>query len=64
MRLQTERAFAARPLRLPVLQSSNVHLETMLGCDEMIDYTDYLGAPQDPYIMGDVHIMTEHRLGM
>ena len=44
MRLATEKAMFSRPHRLPGLQSSNISLETVMGTDSTIDFTDFLNG--------------------
>ena len=44
MRLASEKAMLSRPHRLPGLQSSNISLETVMGTDTTIDFTDYLNG--------------------
>lgn len=44
MRLASERAMLSRPHRLPGLQSSNISLDTIMGTDSMIDFTDFLNG--------------------
>ena len=44
MRLASERAMFSRPHRLPGLQSSNISLDTVMGTDSMIDFTDFLNG--------------------
>lgn len=42
MRLATEREFFSRNRRLPGLESSKIALQTLVGTDETIEFSDYL----------------------
>lgn len=44
MRLASEREIFSRSHRLPGLQSSTTSLETLMGTDSKIDFTDYLNG--------------------
>merc|ERR1719231_954620 len=47
MQIRMELDILSQVQRLPGLPSSRLGLETILGRDEMIDYEDFLGAPND-----------------
>eukprot|EP00123_Amoebidium_parasiticum_P019299 comp24482_c0_seq1/m.46731 comp24482_c0_seq1/g.46731 ORF comp24482_c0_seq1/g.46731 comp24482_c0_seq1/m.46731 type:complete len:141 (-) comp24482_c0_seq1:53-475(-) len=64
MRVRMERSLVAMPMRMPGVQHHNVGLETLLGLDETIDYTDFFNDPRDAEVMGDFHVMMEHKLGL
>lgn len=45
MRMNMEEAILSQFRRLPALQSSFTGLETLLGMEDEIDFSDYLGTP-------------------
>jgi proteasome maturation protein len=44
MRLATERETMSRIRRLPGLQSSNIALQTLMGTDETVEFSDFLNG--------------------
>jgi len=65
MRLEMEKEILGQFRRLPVLPSSFVGLETMLGTDEDIDFEDYLDDPRNSEITPpSLHNLMEAKLGM
>ncbi|XP_039256266.2 proteasome maturation protein-like [Styela clava] len=50
--------------RLPCLPSSQLSKEIVLGDDIMLSHLDVFNDPFQSEIMGDPHIMTEHRAGL
>jgi len=51
---------AARQIkRLPFLQSSNIMEDVLLGRDEEISFSDYLGVPENCEQMRNPHVMVE-----
>lgn len=50
--------------RPPVLPSSRVGIETLLGVDEDVDFTDYLGDPIETTTTLSVHESMEARLAL
>ena len=60
MRLATEKAMFSRPHRLPGLQSSKIGLDTVMGTDLNIEFSDYLNGMFDLHfscvILHDVYI--------
>merc|ERR1719318_799326 len=61
LRLQMERNVAKQMQRLPCLPSSNLTLDILTGRADTIEYEDFLNAPGDSEVMGDVHIMMEKK---
>ena len=57
-RLTMEREILRQFQRLPVLESSYVGLETMLGMDEDIDYEDFLNGMSVPHTHSSYHPIT------
>lgn len=62
LRLQMEFDVARRNLRLPGLHSSGLMMDILTGRDEMIDFDDILGDPQDSETIVDYHGLMEKRL--
>ena len=50
--------------RLPCLPSSNLAKDILNGTDDMILPEDVFGFKEDSEVMGDPHLMMEHRLGL
>eukprot|EP01113_Clastostelium_recurvatum_P025985 TRINITY_DN311_c0_g1_i3.p1 TRINITY_DN311_c0_g1~~TRINITY_DN311_c0_g1_i3.p1 ORF type:complete len:146 (+),score=35.91 TRINITY_DN311_c0_g1_i3:23-439(+) len=64
-RLQIERHILTQFQRLPVLETSFVGLETVLGTDEDIGFEDYLNMPHmNEHIPRDMHSQMEEKLGI
>jgi len=64
VRLQMERHIVGQHQRLPVLPSSNLGLDILMGRDETLEFEDFLNDPQ--YMVGkhDVHQTMEIKLNM
>ncbi|KAI8144722.1 proteasome maturation factor UMP1-domain-containing protein [Fennellomyces sp. T-0311] len=62
IRMMMERDIVSQHQRLPVLPSSNVHLDILMGRDETIDFEDFLNDPAMSTDMLDVHAAMEHKL--
>jgi len=63
-RLQIEQGFLSEFQRLPSLQTSFVGLETMMGIDEDLGFSDYLGDPSVSEYNVDIHHIMETKLGL
>ncbi|XP_073439251.1 proteasome maturation protein [Dendrobates tinctorius] len=64
LKLQMEFKAAKQIQRLPFLQSSNIALDTLRGNDECIGFEDILNDPSQCEMMGEPHMMMEHKLGL
>ncbi|KAJ8375672.1 hypothetical protein SKAU_G00062520 [Synaphobranchus kaupii] len=64
LKLQMEYRAAKQIQRLPFLQSSNVALDTLRGNDDSIGFEDILNDPAQSEVMGEPHMMVEHKLGL
>ncbi|KAG5850368.1 proteasome maturation protein [Anguilla rostrata] len=64
LKLQMEYRAAKQIQRLPFLQSSNIALDTLRGSDDSIGFEDILNDPAQSEVMGEPHIMVEHKLGL
>ncbi|KAI8987426.1 proteasome maturation factor UMP1-domain-containing protein [Mycotypha africana] len=64
IKMMMERSIVEKRQRLPVLPSSNLHLNILLGKDETIDYEDFLNDPTMSTDMLDVHTAMEHKLNL
>ncbi|KAG9491911.1 proteasome maturation protein [Eleutherodactylus coqui] len=64
LKLQMEYRAAKQIQRLPFLQSSNIALDTLRGNDESISFEDILSDPAQCEMMGEPHMMMEHKLGL
>ncbi|CAG8777758.1 8257_t:CDS:2, partial [Acaulospora morrowiae] len=59
-----ERSIVSKMQRLPVLPSSNLGLEILMGKDETIDFEDFLNDPELSTERMDVHASMEHKLNI
>ncbi|RIA81405.1 proteasome maturation factor UMP1 [Glomus cerebriforme] len=59
-----ERSIVSRVQRAPILHSSNLSLDILMGKDETIDFEDFLNDPKLSTEMMDMHISMEHKLGI
>ncbi|CAB4396664.1 unnamed protein product [Rhizophagus irregularis] len=59
-----ERSIVSRVQRAPILPSSNLSLEVLMGKDETIDFEDFLNVPELSTDMMDMHASMEHKLGI
>nr|XP_054510999.1 proteasome maturation protein isoform X3 [Agelaius phoeniceus] len=50
--------------RLPFLHSSNMAMDILRGNDECIGFEDILNDPSQSEVMGEPHMMMEHKLGL
>ncbi|KAJ3079757.1 hypothetical protein HK102_003531 [Quaeritorhiza haematococci] len=64
IRLQMERALVSQVKRIPVLPSSNLGLDILMGRDDTIEFEDFLGDPNMSTEMLDVHGAMERQIGM
>ncbi|XP_056417809.1 proteasome maturation protein [Hyla sarda] len=64
LKLQMELKAAKQIQRLPFLQSSNIALDTLRGNDECIGFEDILNDPAQCEMMGEPHMMMEHKFGL
>ncbi|KAM3935990.1 proteasome maturation protein [Leptodactylus fuscus] len=63
LKLQMELRAAKQVQRLPFLQSSNIALDTLRG-NECIGFEDILCDPSESELIGEPHMMMEHKLGL
>ncbi|OQR85315.1 hypothetical protein THRCLA_23042 [Thraustotheca clavata] len=65
MRLRTEKILLEQHVRMPGLPSSHVGLDTILGNDDVIDFTDVLNEPsENPEATFRVHDAMEVKLAI
>lgn len=61
--LKMEQLACQKVGRLPFLQSSNASYEFLTGRDTMMDFTDFLGQPENSELIRQPHALMEKRLG-
>jgi proteasome maturation protein len=49
---------------MPILSSSNLHLDILMGRDELIDYEDFLNDPSMSTDSLDLHAAMENKLNL
>ncbi|ORX58731.1 proteasome maturation factor UMP1 [Hesseltinella vesiculosa] len=64
IKMMMEHDLVSKRTRMPVLPSSNLHTDILLGKDETIDFEDFLNTPDMCTDMLDVHTAMEHKLNM
>ncbi|XP_062045865.1 LOW QUALITY PROTEIN: proteasome maturation protein-like [Lepus europaeus] len=64
LKLQMELKAVQQVQRLPFLTSSNLSLDILRGNDETIGFEDILNDPSQSELMGEPHLMVEHKLGL
>lgn len=64
LKLQMEFKAVQQVQRLPFLPSSNLSLDILRGNDETIGFEDILNDPSQSELMGEPHLMVEHKLGL
>ncbi|XP_037663203.1 proteasome maturation protein-like [Choloepus didactylus] len=64
LKLQMEFKAVQQAQRLPFLPSSNFSLDILRGNDETIGFEDILNDPSQSEVMGEPHLMVEHKLGL
>ncbi|XP_048350235.1 proteasome maturation protein [Sphaerodactylus townsendi] len=64
LKLQMEFKAVKQVQRLPFLHSSNLSLEILNGNYDSIGFEDILNDPAQSEVMGDPHMMMEHKLGL
>ncbi|XP_055965851.1 proteasome maturation protein [Sorex fumeus] len=64
LKLQMEFKAVQQVQRLPFLPSSNLSLDILRGSDETIGFEDILNDPSQSELMGEPHLMVEHKLGL
>ncbi|KAI8376202.1 proteasome maturation factor UMP1-domain-containing protein [Radiomyces spectabilis] len=64
IKMMMETETVSKRHRLPVLPSSNLHLDILMGKDETIDFEDFLNDPAMSTDMLDVHAAMEHKLNL
>ncbi|ORY89544.1 proteasome maturation factor UMP1-domain-containing protein [Syncephalastrum racemosum] len=64
IKLSMERDIVSKRQRMPVLPSSNLHLDILMGQDETIDFEDFLNDPAMSTDMLDVHAAMEKKLNL
>ncbi|ORZ14111.1 proteasome maturation factor UMP1-domain-containing protein [Absidia repens] len=62
IKMMMEHDIVSKRQRMPVLPSSNLHLDILTGKDETIDFEDFLNDPALSTDMLDVHAAMEHKL--
>ncbi|KAI8329049.1 proteasome maturation factor UMP1-domain-containing protein [Chlamydoabsidia padenii] len=62
IKMMMERDIVSKRQRMPVLPSSNLHLDILTGRDETIDFEDFLNDPALSTDTLDVHAAMEHKL--
>ncbi|XP_032941291.1 proteasome maturation protein [Catharus ustulatus] len=64
LKLQMEFRAVKQVQRLPFLHSSNIAMDILRGNDECIGFEDILNDPSQSEVMGEPHMMMEHKLGL
>ncbi|KAI9311328.1 proteasome maturation factor UMP1-domain-containing protein [Dichotomocladium elegans] len=64
IKMMMERDIVSKRQRMPVLPSSNLHLDILMGKDETIDFEDFLNDPAMSTDFLDVHAAMEHKLNL
>ncbi|XP_072849850.1 proteasome maturation protein isoform X1 [Pogona vitticeps] len=64
LKLQMEFKAVKQVQRLPFLHSSNLSLDILKGNSDCIGFEDILNDPAQSEVMGDPHLMVEHKLGL
>ncbi|XP_060090718.1 proteasome maturation protein [Heteronotia binoei] len=64
LKLQMEFRAVKQVQRLPFLHSSNLSLEILKGNYDCIGFEDILNDPAQSEVMGDPHMMMEHKFGL
>ncbi|XP_054127379.1 proteasome maturation protein isoform X1 [Melozone crissalis] len=64
LKLQMEFRAVKQVQRLPFLHSSNMSMDILRGNDECIGFEDILNDPSQSEVMGEPHMMMEHKLGL
>ncbi|CAO3647820.1 unnamed protein product [Cunninghamella blakesleeana] len=64
IKLMMEREIVSKRTRLPVLPSSNLHMDILMGKDETIDFEDFLNDPTMSTDMLDIHTAAEHKFNL
>ncbi|XP_053161520.1 proteasome maturation protein [Hemicordylus capensis] len=64
LKLQMEFKAVKQVQRLPFLHSSNLSLDILRGNYDCIGFEDILNDPAQSELMGDPHLMAEHKLGL
>lgn len=64
LKLQMEFRAVKQVQRLPFLHSSNMAMDILRGNDECIGFEDILNDPSQSEVMGEPHMMMEHKLGL
>ncbi|KAL0073591.1 proteasome maturation factor UMP1 [Phycomyces blakesleeanus] len=64
IRMMMERSLVGKHGRMPVLPSSNLHMDILMGKDETIDYEDFLNDPSLSTDMLDIHAAMEKKLNL
>nr|XP_041569847.1 proteasome maturation protein isoform X2 [Taeniopygia guttata] len=64
LKLQMEFRAVKQVQRLPFLHSSNMGMDILRGNDECIGFEDILNDPSQSEVMGEPHMMMEHKLGL
>ncbi|XP_044297983.1 proteasome maturation protein [Varanus komodoensis] len=64
LKLQMEFKAVKQAQHLPFLHSSNLSLDILKGTYDCIGFEDILNDPAQSEVMGDPHLMVEHKLGL
>ncbi|KAG0740409.1 hypothetical protein G6F57_004555 [Rhizopus arrhizus] len=62
VKLMMERSIVEKRQRTPIMPTSNLHLDILMGRDETIDYEDFLNDPSLSTDSMDLHTSMEHKL--
>ncbi|CAO0795136.1 unnamed protein product [Mucor circinelloides] len=64
VKMMMEKSIVEKRQRMPVLPSSNMHLDILMGKDETIDYEDFLNDPAMSVDSLDLHATMERKLNL
>ncbi|CDH58402.1 proteasome maturation factor ump1 [Lichtheimia corymbifera JMRC:FSU:9682] len=62
IKMMMEKEIVSKRQRMPVMPSSNLHLDILMGKDESIDFEDFLNDPSMSTDILDIHGAMEHKL--
>ncbi|GAA5795329.1 proteasome maturation factor UMP1-domain-containing protein [Helicostylum pulchrum] len=64
IKMMMEKSIVEKRQRMPIMPSSNMHLDILMGKDETIDYEDFLNDPSMSTDSIDFHTAMEHKLNL
>ncbi|CDS12516.1 hypothetical protein LRAMOSA04710 [Lichtheimia ramosa] len=64
IKMMMEKDIVSKRQRMPVMPSSNLHLDILMGKDETIDFEDFLNDPNMSTDIIDIHGAMEHKLNL